>query len=61
MKYLQIENCLEPITNETLQKFDNYEINEIEKFICRFKNQINHEINLNNGIKINSNYWKWFF
>ena len=43
---------LEPITNETLQKFDNYEVNEIEKFICRFKNQINHEINLNNGIKI---------
>jgi len=46
------KKLLEPITNETLQKFDNYEINEIEKFICRFKNQINHEINLNNGIKI---------
>ena len=43
---------LEPITNEILQKFDNYEINEIEKFICRFKNQINHEVDLNNGIKI---------
>ena len=43
---------LEPITNEILQKFDNYEINEIEKFICRFKNQTNHEIDLNNGIKI---------
>ena len=43
---------LEPITNEILQKFDNYEINEIEKFICKFKNQINHELNLSNGIKI---------
>jgi quercetin dioxygenase-like cupin family protein len=43
---------LEPITNEILQKFDNYEIYEIEKFICRFKNQINHEFNLSNGIKI---------
>jgi len=43
---------LEPITYETLQKFDNYRIDEIENFICRFKNQINHEINLNNGIKI---------
>ena len=43
---------LEPITNETLQKFDNYQIDEIEKFICRFKNQTNHEINLNNGIKL---------
>ena len=43
---------LEPITNETLQKFDNYEVNEIENFICRFKNQTNHEVDLNNGIKI---------
>ena len=43
---------LEPITNETLQKFDNYEVNEIENFICRFKNQTNHEVGLNNGIKI---------
>ena len=43
---------LEPITNEMLQKFDNYEINEIEKFICRFKNQTNHEIDLNNNIKL---------
>ena len=43
---------LEPITNEVLQKFDNYQINEIEKFICRFKNQTNHEIDLKNGIKL---------
>ncbi|MDA7637449.1 cupin domain-containing protein [Candidatus Pelagibacter sp.] len=43
---------LEPITNEMLQKFDNYQINEIEKFICRFKNQTNHEIELKNGIKL---------
>ena len=43
---------IEPITDEILQKFDNYEINEIEKFIFRFKNQTNYEINLNNEIKI---------
>ena len=43
---------LEPITNEILQKFDNYQIHEIEKFICRFKNQTNHEIDLKNGIKL---------
>ena len=43
---------LEPITNEMLQKFDNYQIHEIEKFICRFKNQTNHEIDLHNGIKL---------
>ena len=43
---------LEPITSEMLQKFDNYQINEIEKFICRFKNQTDHEIDLKNGIKL---------
>ena len=43
---------LEPITNEMLQKFDNYQIHEIEKFICRIKNQTNHEIDLKNGIKL---------
>ena len=43
---------IEPITDEILQKFDNYEINEIEKFIFRFKNQTNYEISLNNEIKI---------
>ena len=43
---------LEPITNEMLQKFDNYQIHEIEKFICRFKNQTNYEIDLKNGIKL---------
>jgi len=48
----QNRKLLEPITNETLQKFDDYRIDEIEKFICRFKNQTNHEINLNNGIKL---------
>ena len=46
------KKLLEPITNEMLQKFDNYQINEIEKFICRFKNQTNHEIDLKNGIKL---------
>ena len=46
------KKLLEPITNEMLQKFDNYEINEIENFICRFKNQHNHEIDLKNGIKL---------
>ena len=46
------KKLLEPITNEMLQKFDNYEINEIENFICRLKNQTNHEIDLKNGIKL---------
>ena len=43
---------LEPITNEILKNFDNYEINEIEKFVFRSKNQANLEIDLNNKIKL---------
>ena len=43
---------LEPITNDMIQKFDNYKINEIEKFIYRFKNQTNHEVDLKNGLKL---------
>ncbi len=43
---------LEPITNKILKNFDNYEINEIEKFVFRSKNQANLEIDLNNKIKL---------
>ena len=43
---------LEPITNEMLRSFDNYKKNEIEKFVYRSKNQTNHEIDLNNNIKL---------
>ena len=46
----QNRKLLEPITNEKLQEFDNYEINEIDKFVCKFKDHINHETILNNGI-----------
>ena len=43
---------LEPISSEILQNFDNYEINEIEKFVFRSKNQAYLEIDLNNNIKL---------
>ena len=43
---------LEPITNEKLKEFDNYEIDEIDKFVCKFKDHINHETILNNEIKL---------
>ena len=43
---------LEPITNEMLRSFDDYEKNEIEKFVFRSKNQANNEIDLNNNIKL---------
>ena len=46
------KKLLEPISNDQLQKFDNYSLNEIEKFICRFDNQSKFENDLNNGIKL---------
>ena len=48
----QNRKLLEPITNEKLKEFDNYEINEIDKFVCKFKDHINHETILNNEIKL---------
>ena len=46
------KKLLEPINNEQLQKFDNYSLNEIEKFICRFNNQFKFEHKLNDKIKL---------
>tara|TARA_B100000579_G_scaffold218889_1_gene179010 strand:- start:15 stop:638 length:624 start_codon:yes stop_codon:yes gene_type:complete len=43
---------LEPIANEKIKKFDNYKLNEIEKFVCRFNAHISHEKILNDNIKI---------
>mgnify|MGYP006060840483 FL=1 len=46
------KKLLEPINNDKLQKFDNYSLNEIEKFICRFDNQSKFQNDLDNGIKL---------
>ena len=46
------KKLLEPINNDQLQKFDNYSLNEIEKFICRFDNQSKFQNVLDNGIKL---------
>ena len=46
------KKLLEPISNDQLQKFDNYSLNEIEKFICRFDNQSKFQNDLDNGIKL---------
>ncbi|MDB4069701.1 cupin domain-containing protein [Candidatus Pelagibacter sp.] len=46
------KKLLEPINNEQLQKFDNYSLNEIEKFICRFDNQSKFQNDLDKGIKL---------
>ncbi len=46
------KKLLEPISNEQLDTFDNYSLNEIEKFICKFNNQSKFEHSLNNQIKL---------
>ena len=46
------KTLLNPISSEEIKKFDNYNLNEIEKFICKFTNRINHEIKLNENFKI---------
>ena len=46
------KKLLEPINNDQLQKFDNYSLNEIEKFICRFDNQSKFQNDLDVGIKL---------
>ena len=46
------KKLLEPINNEQLDTFDNYSLDEIEKFICKFNNQSKFEHSLNNQIKL---------
>jgi quercetin dioxygenase-like cupin family protein len=46
------KKLLEPISNEQLDTFDNYSLDEIEKFICKFNNQSKFEYSLNNQIKL---------
>ena len=46
------KKLLEPISNDQLQKFDNYSLNEIEKYICRFDNQSKFQNDLDGGIKL---------
>ena len=46
------KKLLEPISNEKLKEFDHYDLNEIEKFICRFYDQSKYEKDLNDKIKL---------
>ena len=46
------KKLLKPISNDQLQQFDDYNLNQMEKFICKFNSQSNHEIDLKNGIKL---------
>ena len=46
------KKLLKPITDNQLKEFDNYNLNQIEKFVCRFENQPKFENDLKNGIKL---------
>ena len=37
------KSLLDPISSDEINKFDNYKLNELEKFICRFSNRVNYE------------------
>ena len=46
------KTLLNPISSEEIKKFDNYNLSEIEKFICKFSKRTNHEVKLNENFKI---------
>ena len=46
------KTLLNPISSEEIKQFDNYNLSEIEKFISKFPDRINHEIKLNENFKI---------
>ncbi len=46
------KTLLNPISSEEIKKFDNYNLSEIEKFICKFSNRTNHEVKLNENFRI---------
>ena len=37
------KSLLDPISSDEINKFDNYKLNELEEFICRFSNRVNYE------------------
>jgi len=46
------KKLLEPISNDELNKFDNYKSNELKKFISKFENRLKYENNLDNGVSL---------
>ena len=37
------KSLLEPISSEEIKKFDNYKLNELKNYICKFTDRINYE------------------
>ena len=46
------KKLLEPISNDELKKFDNYKLNELQRFISKFENRSIYENSLDNGINL---------
>ena len=46
------KSILEPISSEEIKKFDNYKLNELEKYICKFSERISHENKINENFNL---------
>ena len=46
------KSLLEPISSEEIKKFDNYKLNELEKYICKFSDRINYENKINEDFNL---------
>jgi len=46
------KSLLEPISSEEIKKFDNYKLNELEKYICKFSDRVNYENKINDNFNL---------
>ncbi len=46
------KKLLEPISDDELNKFENFKLNELKKFISKFANRSKYENNLGNGVSL---------
>ena len=46
------KSLLEPISSDEIKKFDNYKLNELEKYICKFSDRINYENKINDNFNL---------
>ena len=46
------KSLLKPISSEEIKKFDNYKLNELEKYICKFSDRTNYENKINKNFNL---------
>ena len=46
------KSLLKPISSEEIKKFDNYKLNELEKYICKFSDRTNYENKINENFNL---------